>query len=155
MFGASAFRTALEAGDVRQLQRISAAQEPHLPRLTDAQAEVVMHDARTRARSMPLAKRLWSHRWLTERGHDSGLPDQLRPSAEQVTPRIVAAVGISYQNKLERDLPGITAAVGMKMAEAVQEAQADGRLEDSIFVRARIAQARRKALRQFLGIRKD
>ena len=155
MRGAGAFRAALEAGDFRQLRRISEKAEPHLPRLTDDQAEIVMHDARTRARSMPLSKRLWSHRWLTERGHESGLPDRLRPSAEQLTPRIVSAVGISYQNRLEDDLPGITAAIGLKMCEAVQEAEADGKLEDSIFVRARIAEARSKTLRQLLGIRKD
>jgi hypothetical protein len=152
MLGAAAFRAALEAGDFRQLRRISEQAEPHLPRLTDDQAEIVMHDARTRARSMPLWKRLWSHRWLSERGHESGLPDRLRPSAEQVTPRIVAAVGISVKTTSAIIAPAAEA-IRNEMELAVKEADADGRLEDSPFVRARILEARARALRQLVGIR--
>lgn len=153
MFGASEFRAALEAGNFRQLRRISEKAEPHLPRLTDDQAEVVMHDARTRAESVPLKKRLWSHRWLSERGHQSGLPDRLRPSAEQVCPQIVAAVGISIKTTSAIIAPAAEA-IRSEMEMAVKEADADGRLEDSAFVRARILEARARALRSYLGISK-
>jgi hypothetical protein len=151
MDGASEFRAALEAGDFKELRRISEQAEPHLPRLSDAQAEKVMHDARTRAESMPLPKRLWSHRWLTERGHDSGLPDRLRPSGEQVCPRIVSAVGISVKTSSQIIAPAAEA-IRNEMEMAVREADADGRLEDSPFVKARILEARQRALKQLLGI---
>ena len=151
MFGAAAFRAALEAGDFRQLRRISEKAEPHLPKLTDGQAEVVMHDARTRTKSVALAKRLWSHRWLSERGHQSGLPDRLRPSADQVCPRIASAVGIAVKTTSAIIAPAAEA-IRHEMELAVKEADADGRLEDSAFVHARILEARQRALRQLLGI---
>jgi hypothetical protein len=152
MDGASEFRAAVEAGDFRTVRRISEQAEPHLPKLSDAQAQVIMHDARTRSKTVPLAKRLWSHRWLVERGHDSNLPDRLRPSAEQVCPRIVSAVGISIKTTSAIIAPAAEAIRG-EMELAVLEAQADGKLEDSVFVKARILEARQRALRELLGIK--
>jgi hypothetical protein len=148
--GGGSFRAALEAGDVQELQRIAARAEPHLPAMSDAQAEQVMHDARTRSEIMPLPKRLYSHRWLTERGHDSGLPDHLRASAEQVTPRIVAAVGISVKASSPL-LASVAPLIRDAMQDAVLEAQADGKLEDSGFVVARMQEARQSKQRELLG----
>lgn len=150
MKGASEFRAALEAGDINQLQRIAQRAEPHLPRMTDSQAEFVMHEARTRARSIPFAKRAYSHRWLVERGHESGLPDHLRPKAERICPRIVSAVGIAVRTSNPLLAP-VAPLIRRAMEDAVLEAQADGRLEDSAFVSARMHEARRRSVRELLG----
>jgi hypothetical protein len=148
--GGDDFRAALEAGDFRQLRRISETAEPHLARLTDEQAEIVMHDARTRTKSLPFQKRAWSHRWLTERGLESGLPDRLRPKADQLYPRVAAAVGISVtaRNPL---LAAVAPLIRESMQDAVLEAQADGRLEDDGFVRARMQEARERTTKALLG----
>lgn len=150
MRGADEFRAAVEAGDVKQLQRIAAVQEPHLPQMTDAQAERVMHDARTRAKSIPFRLRAWSHRWLVERGFDSGLPDHLRPKAEQVHPTPAYAVGIA----LGSSNPLLRAAmveIRPKMEAAVLEAEADGKLLDADYVRARLLETKHQSMMALFG----
>jgi hypothetical protein len=150
MRGADEFRAALEAGDVKEVRRISALAEPHLPQLSHAEAERVMHDARTRSRSIAFRKRAWSHRWLTERGLPSGLPDRLRPKAEQVCPRTVQAVGIACKADSPLLAP-IVPLIRDAMQGAVLEAEADGRLGDSAHVRARMREARERTTRELLG----
>ena len=78
----------------------------------------MMHRARTSASSIPVHLRLYSHAWLEERGLPSGLPDKLRPSMEQVFPRIVPAVGVAVKT-LSRDPERI------ERAKAVQHAMAE------------------------------
>lgn len=150
MRGGDDFRAALEAGDFRQLRRISEVAEPHLPRLTDEQAERVMHDARTRSRSITFHKRAWSHRWLVERGYESGLPDRLRPRAEQVCPKVVPFVGIA----LRTSSPLFASAIPLireAMEDAVLDAQVHGKLEDSAFVKVRMLEAKQRRLRELFG----
>jgi hypothetical protein len=92
----NAVRDALAAGDAGWLSRFWARIWPHLPGpASSAEAEIMMHHARTQAESLPLAKRLYSHAWLDERGLPSGLPDALRPWRSE--PRIVRAVGVGVR----------------------------------------------------------
>lgn len=145
------FRQALETGDVAQLRRLHPILFPHLPKPADhASAEIQMHMARTQADWMALKKRAYSHRWLTERNLPSQLPDSLKPSAERLYPVVQEAVLISANTNSQVLKPAM-AEVQQAMSDAVLEAEADGRLSDSSFVRSRIQAARSRAIRQ-LGI---
>jgi hypothetical protein len=143
-----AFKRALEEGDFRQLRRLHAEALKHLPPIkSDAEAEITLHIARTASAWLELKKRAWSHRWLVERGLPSQLPDDLRPRAERICPKIVQAVGISLNVRnplLEAAVPIVRGA----MESAVLEAEADGKLGDSKFVTARMTEAREKAWRE-------
>lgn len=144
------FREALEAGDVRRLRRMWSSFCPHLPQpRTAEQAETVMHHARTQAENISFKARAWSHRWLTERELPSGLPDQLKPQAERVYPRVVEAVGISVNIKNPLLKP-VGAAVQRAMGDAVEEAYADRRT-DPVFVKARMQEARERTFKALLG----
>lgn len=105
MSAARAFRKALADGDYRRVQSLWATVYPNMPGPTDeAEAEIVMHIARTHAESLPLAARLYSHAWVRERGFTSHLPQELRPKGERAVPIVVPAVGVSV-GTLSRD-PG-------------------------------------------------
>lgn len=144
------FRAAIEAGDIQAVQRISRAAEPHLPAMSDADAELVIHQTRVRSESISFPKRAWSHRWLTERGHESGLPDHLKPKADQVCPVIVSAVGIALSTT-SKILASAMPEIRQAMEDAVLDAQAHGKLEDSAFVRARMLEAKTRRVRELFG----
>ena len=128
--------------------RLWAHVSPHLPQpQTDHDALViVIHHARTQALSMAFKLRAYSHRWLTERGLPSGLPDILRPAAERVYPRIVTGVGIAVKPTSPRRAQEAIALRGA-MSDAVAEAYADGRTEPE-YVKMRMSEARER----FLGL---
>ena len=151
MSHAGQFRQAMEDGDHLQLWRIWAEAMPHLPApKTEEQAEIVMHRARTEAESMPLAKRAWSHAWLSDRGLQSGLPDELKPAAEQMRPRVVSAVGIAV--RVPEIFRPVGYAVQLAMAEAVEDLHADGAdLSDRPLVHGRMFAAREDTLQRLLG----
>lgn len=145
------FRSALVAGDYRKLRTIWGRVSPHLDQpKTDREAEALMHRARTEAESVPLKLRLYSHSWLLEHCIPSGLPDELRPKPERVETMIVKAVGISVNSSNPLLRPAMEF-VRLAMEGAVEEAAADGKLDDSNFVRARMAEARQKELAALLG----
>ena len=114
-------------------------------------AEIVLHHARTQARSVPMRARAWSHRWLLERGLPSGLPDHLRPRAERLYPVTREGVGISViaGSSLFRPIVG---AVRSAMEGAVLEVYADHKNPDPNVVRARIREARGREVKRLLGI---
>ena len=101
-----------------------------------------MHFARTQARSIEFSRRAWSHAWLMERGLPSGLPDELRPRAERIYPRVVEAVGVSVR-KLGNVQTDLTRAVERAMSDAVAECYADGERRPEI-IKARMEEARLK-----------
>lgn len=109
-----------------------------------------MHRARTEAQSVPFRMRAYSHRWLTERCVASGLPMELRPSAERMVPKVVQAVGIAvkFGNPL---LAPAGVEVRRAMEVAVHEADADGKLGDSKFVKARMDEARVRTMKKLFG----
>lgn len=142
------FRAALEAGDVRQCRRMWSAFMPHLPQPENAEA--AMHMARTAAATVSLKARAWSHRWLTERGLPSQLPDKLKPSAERLYPRVVEGVGISVNARSEWLKPAMVE-IRHAMEDAVADCYANGD-RDPLIVRPRMFEAREGALKQ-LGLR--
>lgn len=147
---ASEFRRALEDGDIAALRGLWAVAAPHLPQpKSDAEAEIVMHRARTEAASVSLAARAWSHRWLVERQLPSGLPDALRPKAEQLCPIVAEGVGISVRARSPIFAPA-AAEMQRAMEGAVADAYADGR-RDPAFVRARMAEARERTAKALFG----
>lgn len=148
---ATAFRAMLEAGDVDALRGAWAELAPHLPQPeTRAQAEIVMHMTRTSSATVGFKFRAWSHRWLTERELPSQLPDDLKPKADRLYPRVASAVGISVKSDNPFIKPIVTE-VRQSMENAVLEAEADGKLEDALFVRARMNEARERTYRTLLG----
>jgi hypothetical protein len=147
----SEFAAALESGDVRLVRRASARMFPHMPQpKTVEDAEVSMHMARTQMAEISFRARAWSHAWLRERGLPSQLPDELRPKAERVYPVVVSAVFVSA-NSNSPALKPVAKLVQAAMSDAVLEAEADGRLLDTPFVRARIQEARARTFKQLLG----
>lgn len=148
---ADQFRQCLEDGDLDGLRGIWAEAAPHLPQgMSDAQAEIVMHRARTEAASITLRARAYSHRWLCERNLPSGLPDDLKPKAERMYPRLVDAVGISVKAR-SPDFRPAALMIQTAMSDAVEEAYADGRGADIPFVRKRMREARARTLNKLFG----
>jgi hypothetical protein len=94
---------------------------------------------------VPFKLRAWSHHWLMDHGLPSGLPDHLRPKADQIHPRIVEAVGVSVKALSEASIP-LAKAIERAMSDAVAEAYADGK-RDPGFVKARMEEARYKVMR--------
>lgn len=145
------FRNLLEAGDVDGCRAYFAAHAPHLPQVeTREQAEIVMHRARTEAGSVSLKARAYSHRWLSERGLPSGLPDALKPAPDRLYPVRKVSVGISF-NFRSPHLERAARIVQKAMEDAVLDADAHGRIEDSAFVSARMAEAKDRAMLALFG----
>lgn len=146
----AAFRKLLEAGDVDGLRSAWATIAPHLPQLESReQAEIVMHRARTESATVHFKARAYSHRWLVDRDLPSGLPDELRPRAEQICPTFVQAVGISVNVRNEYLRP-VAAEVEKAMAYAVEDAFADNR-KDPAFVSQRMQEAKARTFKALIG----
>jgi hypothetical protein len=140
------FNRCLVELDVAAIRRLWAATSPgaHQPQ-SDLEALIALHHARTQAESVPFNLRAYSHRWLCERDLPSGLPDELKPRAERVYPKIVEAVGVSVKAMSEASIP-LAKAIERAMSDAVEEAYADGN-RNSDFVKARMQEARARVLR--------
>jgi len=141
----------LRDGDHRRLRKGWSELFPHLPGpQSDEDAEIVLHHARTQNPRIEFKLRAWSHRWLAERDIPSGLPDELKPKAERLYPVVVSAVFVSA-NSNSPALRPVAKMVQDAMSDAVLEAEADGKLLDTPFVRTRIQEARAKTFKQLLG----
>lgn len=140
---ADEFRRCLIELDIKGMRAIWSHVAPHLPAGTDEQVLATMHRARTESVTMPLNLRQYSHEWLTERGIPSGLPEKGRPV-------IVEAVGISvnFSSDVLRSAKPIIERV---MADAVEDIYADDAHPDPMFVRGRMADARRKETVKLFG----
>ena len=144
-------RRCLESCDVAQLRKLWAHIAPNMPQpQTDADALVSLHIARTKASTLAFNSRAYSHRWLTDQGLPSGLPDNLKPKADRLFPRIVEGVGISV-NAASALFKPITTIVRGAMEDAVMEAYCDKHTEPE-FVKQRMMEAKEKAVRKLLGI---
>ena len=92
----NAFLQCLEEMDVAGIRKLWRARAPHLHQpANDHEAEATLHRARTECGVLTVRQRAYSHRWLEDRGYPSGLPDNLKPSAERIYPRVVEGVGIA------------------------------------------------------------
>lgn len=147
---ARAFCELLETADVEGLRAFWRERSPHLPQpRTRADAEIIMHRARTESSAISLRKRAYSHAWLCERELPSGLPDELKPKAQRLYPIVKTGVGISINAKSEWLKPA-AAEIQSAMEDAVSDAYAEGRI-DPAFVSARMAEARSKTERALFG----
>lgn len=147
---AAAFRLALEERDIPRLQELWAGSNPHLPQLTHAQAEVAMHRARTEAESIGIRHRAYSHWWLMERGHPSGLPDRLKPAADRLYPQIAEAVGVSinFRSPILRPAGPI---IRRAVCDAIEDIYADSPSPDVAKVKARMAEIKDRTKLQLFG----
>lgn len=144
----SEMRRCLEELDIPGVRRLWAHMAPHLEQsATDAETLICLHRARTEAESIPLEARAYSHRWLLDNGYPSGLPDHLKPKAERLYPRVSVAVGIAVK-MMNPELKVAGVEIRRAMEGAVLEAEADGKLNDSGFVKLRMLEARAKARKQ-------
>jgi hypothetical protein len=148
---ADALRRALEDGDHMAMWRIMAGAFPgaELPKSADA-AEIILHRIRVETESVPLKARAWSHRWLTERGLPSGLPDRLKPAAERMYPRVAQMVGISVNPRSEYMRPAAPL-IRRAMEEAVLELHGDGVDLSAPIVGQRMKEAARGEMRRLFG----
>lgn len=137
--------------DVAGALRLWRHVAPELADLDHGQALISLHLARTQTRALEFRLRAYSHRWLTDNGFPSMLPDELRPRAERLYPRVVEGVGISV-NMRSPILRPAAKIIERSMADAVEDAYASGRTEPE-FVRARMMEAREKSMRQLFGKR--
>lgn len=150
MSAQAALRHCLECGDVDDFRALNAQVFPHHTQPESReQAEIALHHARTQAEFLTLRHRAYSHRWLTERGLPSGLPDRLKPSAERLYPRIVDAVGVAVKASSAILKPAVPL-IRQAMCDAVEDAYAEGRKEPE-FVKARMSEARAKTLQALFG----
>lgn len=143
-------RRCLVECDVAGVRKLWAEAAPRLHQpSTDHEVLATLHHARTQVSDIPLKLRAYSHRWLTDHGYPSGLPDELRPKAERIYPMIVEAVGIAVRGKSDASRP-IAKLIEQAMSDAVAEAYADGRT-DVAFVKARMAEARARTIDKLFG----
>lgn len=141
----------LESLDIQAARGLWGIHFPHLSApASDDDMLTMLHMARTQSEAIGFKLRAYSHRWLTERGYPSQLPDRLKPSAERLYPKVAHAVGISY-NFIAPDLKPAADMIRGAMESAVMEADADGKLTDSPFVKARMYEARDKERRALFG----
>jgi hypothetical protein len=124
---------------------------PHLPQpQSDHETLATIHYARTVANSFSLRLRAYSHAWLLDHGLRSGLPDELKPKAERMYPRIAEGVGIACRGTSEVGR-AIAPLIQGAMSGAVMDIYADDRSPDPARVRARMAEARRTTVRKLIG----
>jgi len=140
-------RRCLEALDVEGARRLWHHLAPHMAGCGNAEALASLHMARTQAESIAFRLRAYSHRWLTDNGYPSGLPDEMKPKAERIYPTIVTTVGISVISKY----PQVSGEIGDAMRDVVENCYADGK-EDPEYIRPRMLEARQIARRR-LGLR--
>jgi hypothetical protein len=134
-----AMRECLETADVHNARELWAKAAPHLPQPKDDEdALKTIHYARTVSGAIRDSLRCYSHLWLEEQGLPSGLPDRLRPNVDRLYPRNPAEAGGGVE-------------IRKAMEYAVLEAEADGRLTDSPFVKLRVEEARAKERRKLFG----
>lgn len=146
----SAFRQCLLDVDVATMRKLHAYMSPHLPPAgTDEEVEISIHIARTATISIRFKERAYSHTWLTERSLPSQLPDDLRPHAERMYPRVVSAVGISV-NFLSSEMKPVEVAVRSAMEDAVREVHADGKILNTPLVKQRMEEARKRAFKELM-----
>lgn len=149
MHSAEMWRCLVEC-DAAGVRKLWAHIAPNLPQpRTDHKALATIHRARTEMPDMPLKLRAYSHRWLTDHGYPSALPDDLKPKAERMEPKIVEAVGIAVKGRSDASKP-VAKLIEKAMSDAVLECFADGRIEP-VFVKARMAEARARTIDKLFG----
>lgn len=147
---ADEFLGLLEVGDVDGLCAAWRTAMPGMPQPDSRDAaEVVMHMTRTASARVRFRLRAYSHAWLRERGYSSQLPEDLWPQAEREYPTVVEAVGIAVSFSTPH-LKKAAEEIQKSMSYAVEDAFASGQT-DSLFVRQRMLEARKRTERELFG----
>jgi hypothetical protein len=145
-----AMRRCLEECDVATARKLWAHVAPGMPQpRDDKEALIIIHHARTQSEVVTFPKRAYSHRWLTDNGLPSGLPDHLKPKAERMYPRIVDAVGIAVGATSEAHKPLVKLVRGA-MENVVLDHYADG-IKDPAIIKPRMLEARSAVIKKLLG----
>ena len=140
----------LEAGDVEGCRKAWHHAQPRMPQPETAEeAEMVMHLTRSGTSAVSFAARAYSHAWLTERGLPSQLPDDLKPKAEQMHPRVVEMIGVAVMSSSDAMKP-VAKEVEKAMVDAVAICQHDG-VKDPELVQAVMQDAKDRTLKKLLG----
>lgn len=140
MIHSAEFNRCMVELDVPAARALWAVVFPHLPAPSgDAATLAMLHYARTISEPMRFRLRAYSHAWLGDHGFPSGLPDELKPRAERLYPRIVDAVGIAVKTPPHRRELGV--AVHDAMRDVVMNHYADG-IHAPEIIRPRMLEAR-------------
>lgn len=149
----AAFVECTRSLDVALMRKLWPRVLPHLPPpSSDEEALATLHHARTQCNKIAVKLRAYSHRWLLERSIPSGLPDEMKQSAERMYPVVHKAVGVSLNSRNPIVRPALDL-VRASIRDAILEAHADGRIDDTAFVKARMAEAKDRTMRKLLGRR--
>lgn len=147
---ASEYVRCLEELDVEGITRLHRANSPHMPAPANRkEALASLHLARTLSAAVREQLRFYSHRWLTDAGYPSGLPDELKPRAERAYPQTTEGVGISVNARSSLFRP-IVGHIRGAMESAVLDAYADGK-RDPLFVKERMREARTREIKKLVG----
>lgn len=143
-------RLYLETQDVAGLRKLWAHMAPHLPQpKSDYEVQVMMHSARTQSVSLAFKARAYSHQWLLANGLPSGLPNALRPRAEQADLKFAFGVGIAI--KVASSDPAKKAlahSIQTAMGRAIEGAFAERRVETG-YLREVMGAARDRTISTF------
>lgn len=144
---AEEMRRCLVDFDIDGIRKLWRHVSPNMPQPeSDAEALISIHMARTATERLPFRFRAYSHSWLTERKYPSQLPDELKPRAERMYPRIVSAVGICVASVSNRKTDYHRYVMG-KLADVVENFYADG-IEDPIPIKAAMKEVHDLARKQ-------
>jgi hypothetical protein len=145
-------RRCLEECDIVAIRKLWKHIAPHLHQpITDHEAEITIHRARTEMPSMQFRLRAYSHRWLVDSGYPSALPDDLRPRAERMYPKVVEGVGIAVKSCSVLLRPFVPM-IRQSMSDAVMDIYSNdrGHVDPSI-VKERIAEIRKSMIKKLLS----
>lgn len=152
MDGPAIMRQALMELDVDTIRKLWTQVAPHLPQPKgEFEALATMHYARTTMDILPNRARFYSHRWLLDHNQMSGLPDELKPSAERMFPVVTRSVGVSMNGKSDLTRP-IIPIVRSAVEVAIMEVYADKKQDDIPLLKRHMNEAKRYAVRKLLGI---
>lgn len=145
------FRRCIIDIDIPAARKLWRHVAPHFPQpKTDHEALTTIHMARTQMDAMPMQMRAYSHRWLLDSGYPSQLPDELKPQAERMYPRIIEAVGLSI-NSSSPHLKPVADMVRIAMENTINDAYSN-RVRPSLDqIKDMMAQARVKIIKKLLG----
>lgn len=137
--------------DISGIRRLWRHVSPNIPPMDDQKTLVAIHMARTQTASLSISLRAYSHRWLCDRDFQSHLPDDLKPKAERIYPKIVQGVGISV-NFTSPILKPAGKIIERAMADAVEDAYSQNK-RDPEFIRFVMSEARQRTIVQLFGKR--
>ena len=95
--------------------------------------------------------RAYSHRWLSDNGYESQLPDNLKPKAERLYPAIHEAVGLAIGAKRGLGM-AIKPHVEGAMIYAINEVYADYKRPFAPTVKKRMFEAKDYITKKLIGV---